>query len=50
MAHVRVANPDSLVRKARDYGFHVAMVYGDYVRELQELSDMLKIRIEVHHA
>ena len=50
VAHVRVADPDSLVREARNYGFHFAMVYGDYVRELQELGEMLKIRIEAHHA
>ena len=47
-AHVHVADPNSLVRKARDYGFHFAMVYGDYVRELHDLGEMLKIRIETH--
>ncbi len=49
-AHVRVANPDSLVREARNYGFHFAMVYGDYIQDLQELGEMLKIRIEAHQA
>ena len=49
-AHVRVANPDSLVRKARNYGFHFAMVYGDYIQQLRELGEMLKIEIEAHNA
>lgn len=48
-AEVNVPETEKLIRKARNYGFHYAMVYGDYTQEMLELADMLELELETHN-
>ncbi len=45
---VKVDDPDGLVRKARNYGFHYALVYGDWTGRVSELAAMLGIEVDSH--
>jgi hypothetical protein len=38
-----------LVKKARDYGFHFAGVYGDYTEPMKQLAEMLKMEVETYN-
>lgn len=48
-ALITIPDAKGLVRKAHDYGFHFAMVYGDCTEKIYELADMLKIEVEAHN-
>ena len=48
-AEVSIPETEKLIRKARNYGFHYAMVYGDYTQEMLELADMLGLEIETYN-
>ena len=47
-AVVSIPDVQGLIRKAHDYGFHFAMVYGDYTAGVAELARMLKMEVEPH--
>lgn len=47
-AVVKIPDVKGLIRKAHDYGFHFAMVYGDYTAGIAELGKMLNLEIETH--
>ena len=44
--HIPVPNTEDLVKKARNYGFHFAGVYGDYTQQMIQLAEMLKMEVE----
>ena len=44
---ILVENPRMLLKKLSIYGHHFALVYGDYVDEITELSEVLGLRTEV---
>jgi L-fucose isomerase-like protein len=46
---INIQDPEGYHLKTAKYGHHFAMVYGDYVKELVHLSEMLKIEIELHN-
>jgi L-arabinose isomerase len=48
-AIIPVPSTKDLVEKARDYGFHFAGVYGDYTREMMQLAEMLKLKVETYN-
>jgi len=48
-AGIPVPNTRDLVRKARNYGFHFAGVYGDYTEEMMQLAQMLKMEVETYN-
>jgi len=48
-AFVNVTDAKGLVKKAHNYGFHFAMVYGDYTEKIYELADMLDLQVESHN-
>jgi len=43
---IKVPDAQEFLRKQRDYGNHHAVVYGDYVEELNKLGDILGVRVE----
>jgi hypothetical protein len=45
---LHVKDPEQYHIKTANYGHHFVMVYGDYVKELTHLADMLKFEIELH--
>jgi len=47
--HVRIPDTNELVEKTRNYGFHYAMVYGDYSKNIKKLADMLKLEVETYN-
>jgi len=49
-AIINVPNARELTNKRADYGFHYAMVYGDYTREVIKLADMLNVEVETHNS
>jgi hypothetical protein len=49
-AHIKPADSGdatAFVRKQKDYGNHLIWAYGDYVGEMVQLGDMLKLQTEV---
>jgi len=48
-ATIPVPNTRDLVKKARNYGFHFAGVYGDYTREMMQLAEMLRMEVETYN-
>jgi len=46
---VHIPETDKLIRKARNYGFHYAMVCGDYTQQMLELADMLELEVETYN-
>ena len=48
-AVIDVPEAKSLVKKAHDYGFHYAMVYGDYTQKMFELAEMLNLEVDSHN-
>lgn len=49
VAILNIPNPNELLKKRADYGFHFSMVYGDYSQELIELANLLNIDTETHN-
>lgn len=47
-AIIRVPNAKGLCKKRSDYGYHFAMVYGDYTQELDQLAEMINVEVEFH--
>ncbi|MBC8869021.1 MAG: hypothetical protein H8E44_06365 [Planctomycetes bacterium] len=47
--HIPVPSTKELVEKARNYGFHFAGVYGDYVQPMIQLAQMLKMEVETYN-
>ncbi len=47
---LNIKDPEGCHLKTADYGHHFVMVYGDYIKELVHLADMLKIEVELHDA
>lgn len=45
-----IKDPEGCHLKTAYYGHHFVLVYGDYVKELVHLADMLKIEVELHDA
>ena len=43
VAVLRVPGARELLKRRADYGFHFAMVYGDYASQMADLSRLLKI-------
>lgn len=46
-ADVEVSNVKDLLHKSADYGHHLAMVYGNYTEELENLADIMDFEIEL---
>ncbi|HUU28839.1 MAG TPA: hypothetical protein VM123_13595 [archaeon] len=46
---VNIPDTKGLVKKAHNYGFHFAMVYGDYTDKIYELAGMLDLEVESHN-
>ncbi|MFC1537458.1 hypothetical protein ACFL4P_01375 [Gemmatimonadota bacterium] len=49
-AVIEVPEAKGLIKKAHDYGFHFAMVYGDCTEKMFELAEMLNLKIDSHLA
>ena len=47
---LHIKDPEGCHLKTAYYGHHFVLVYGDYVKELVHLADMLKIEVELHDA
>ena len=47
VALINIPNARELTKKRADYGFHYAMVYGDYTQELNKLADIINMEIEL---
>ena len=47
-AVIRVSDAREIFDKLVDYGYHFAMVYGDYTKELDKLADMINVEVEFH--
>ena len=45
VAILRVPRAKELLKQRADYGFHFAMVYGDYASQMVELSRLLKLEV-----
>ena len=45
-AVINVANAQELANRRADYGFHFAMVYGDYTQQLDKLADLINVEVE----
>jgi len=43
--HVKVRDIADLFRKEMDFGHHLAVVYGDYVQDIQELGQMMGFEV-----
>ena len=44
-AYIKVRDVVDLFHKEADFGHHLAMVYGDYTRELRELADLMGFKV-----
>jgi len=44
-AHIKVPDARECLRKLGDFGSHLSMVYGDYTRDLEDLSDMMELDV-----
>jgi hypothetical protein len=44
-AHIKVPDARECLRKLGDFGSHLSMVYGDYTRDLEDLSDMMGLEV-----
>jgi L-fucose isomerase-like protein len=44
-AHIKVSDAGESMRKLREFGSHLAMVYGDHTGEINELADMLGFEV-----
>jgi len=44
-AHIRVRDVVELFHREADFGHHLAMVYGDYTRELRDLGDIMDFKV-----
>ena len=44
-AHIKVPDARECLRKLGDFGSHLSMVYGDYTRAIEDLSDMMGLEI-----
>lgn len=44
-AHIKVPDAPECLRKLDDFGSHLAMVYGDYTKEIYELADMMGMEV-----
>ena len=47
---LHIKDPEGCHLKTAYYGHHFVLVYGDYVKELVHLADMLKMEVELHDA
>ena len=45
VAVLRVPDARELLRRRVDYGFHFAMVYGDYAQQMADLSRLLRLEV-----
>ena len=43
--YIRVDDAREIIHKQADFGHHVAMVYGDYVREIEKLSQLMRFKV-----
>jgi len=44
--HIKVGDVAELLHREVDFGHHLAVVYGDYTRELRKLGKVMKFEVE----
>ena len=45
---IRIDDPEGFHLRTANYGHHYVMVYGDYLKELIHMGDILRFEVELH--